>query len=186
MNTNTNDNDKPSATDVLFGRGGSVYNFPGNITFRKVLQSKLLMYDAAKTIREKQSITLSIVHEMKEQLHHRFLKEDEKTGVWKEVTNDEIARQKVAVALRDLRKARRPPKSKQQEQKQQKHNHDSSSGTIKDRDGAVGSTGQKNNNRAFESDAVHPQPQQPTGRDNDNRGTGPVHTHPQPQRGGVQ
>mgnify|MGYP006089618215 CR=1 FL=1 len=123
---------KPSATDVLFGRGCVIGSHPGNRTYRKVIQSKSLMYDAAKTKREKTFITLSIVHEMKEQLHHRFLKEDETTGLWIEVTNDEIARQKVAIALRDLRKTRRPPKSKQQpeqkkkssSQEQSQHDHD--------------------------------------------------------------
>jgi len=101
-----------TASDVLFGRGTVVASHPGNRTFRKIVQSKLLMYDAAKSKREKKSITLSIVHEMKEQLHLRFLKEDKTTGFWIEVTNNEIAQQKVAQALRDLRTARRPSKSK--------------------------------------------------------------------------
>jgi len=52
---------------------------------------------------------------MKEQLHLRFMKEDKTTGVWIEVTNNEIVRRKVTFALQDLRKAGGPSKSKHQE-----------------------------------------------------------------------
>ena len=103
---------KPSVTNILFGRGKPIENHPGNRTYRKVIQSKSVMYDAAKTNLEKKSITLSIVHEMKEQLHHQFLKEDEKTGLWIEVTDVEIARQKVVNALLGLRKKGRHSKPK--------------------------------------------------------------------------
>ena len=96
-----------TASDVLFGRGTVVASHPGNRTFRKIVQSKLLMYDAAKSKREKKSITLSIVHKMKEQLHLRFMKEDNTTGVWIEVTDNEIVRRKVIDAFGHLRRKKK-------------------------------------------------------------------------------
>jgi len=49
---------------------------------------------------------MSVVYELKEKYKSRFLREDRASGKWLEVTSDEKARQKVAIALRDYRKIR--------------------------------------------------------------------------------
>ena len=93
-------------SDVLFG-STRWSSHPGNLTFHKIVQSKTLLYEAAKTKPEKKSITLSIVLEMKEQLHLRFMKEDNTTGVWIEVTDNEIVRRKVIDAFGHLRRKKK-------------------------------------------------------------------------------
>jgi hypothetical protein len=70
------------------------------------MENKLDSYDnSANTKREKTLIAWSIVYELRDVHQSRFLKEDKTTGWWIEVTND-IARQKVSIGFRDLRKAR--------------------------------------------------------------------------------
>ena len=94
----------PNATDVLFGR--HVSSHPGNRAYINIIRSKLITYGAASD-REKKKIALSIVHEIKENWKGRFLNKDEKTELWMEVMNDEIARQKVGRAFCDLWKKKR-------------------------------------------------------------------------------
>lgn len=74
---------------------------PGNVLFRNLLEAKYEEYDEAPSRKEKTEIAWSIVQQL-EQSKCRFLKEDS-TGYWVEVTSD-IARQKVSVGFRDLRK----------------------------------------------------------------------------------
>ena len=93
----------PELSDILFGRGWPKMGHPGNAAFRNTLESRLEEYNAIKSKREKTLVTLSIVNEFKE-CGARFLKE-ENSGFWVEVSNN-VARQKVSIGFRDVRKAR--------------------------------------------------------------------------------
>lgn len=66
-----------------------------------MLEAKYQEYDEAPSRKKKREIAWSIVQQL-EQSQCRFLKEDA-NGYWSEVTSD-IARQKVSVGFRDLRK----------------------------------------------------------------------------------
>jgi hypothetical protein len=91
----------PEHKDLLFGRGRPIMRHPGNALLRNLLQARYQEYDEAPTRTEKTKIAWSIVCQL-QQSSCRFLKEDP-IGYWVEVSS-EIARQKVSVAFRDLRK----------------------------------------------------------------------------------
>lgn len=93
----------PNHKDILFGRGWPKTKHPGNAVFRNLIEARLNEYNNALSKGEKTMITLSIVLELKES-EARFLRED-KSGWWMEVSND-IARQKVSIGFRDIRKAK--------------------------------------------------------------------------------
>ena len=86
--------------DVLFGRGKTVVEHPGNLKFRNLVGNQMEEYEAASRL-EKTCMTEKIV-----QLVHdsdgRFLKRDD-GGDWEEVDH-ETARRKVAHAFRNRRK----------------------------------------------------------------------------------
>jgi hypothetical protein len=95
----------PKQTDVLFGRGRPIMRHPGNATLRSVVQLKLEEYSSAKSKKQTTDVTWEVVRILKNQFCARFLKEEniENNGLgWVEVSN-EIARQKVRIAFRDLR-----------------------------------------------------------------------------------
>ncbi len=73
----------------------------GNVFFRHMLESNYEEYDKAPSKREKTEIAWSIVRQL-ENCSCRFLKEDPR-GYWVQVSS-EVARQKVSVGFRDLRK----------------------------------------------------------------------------------
>lgn len=86
--------------DVLFGRGKTVVEHPGNIRFRKIVGMQMDQYEAASRL-EKTCITEKIVQTIHES-DGRFLKRDV-GGDWEEV-DQETARKKVGHAFRNRRK----------------------------------------------------------------------------------
>lgn len=87
-------------TDVLFGRGKTVVEHPGNLDFRNLVGKRMEEYEAASRL-EKTCMTETIVQMIKNK-DGRFLKRDDGGG-WEEV-DDETARKKVAHAFRNRRK----------------------------------------------------------------------------------
>mmetsp|Transcript_3739 Transcript_3739/g.9787 ORF Transcript_3739/g.9787 Transcript_3739/m.9787 type:complete len:768 (-) Transcript_3739:404-2707(-) len=95
----------PKQNDVLFGRGRPIMRHPGNAVFRSIIQHKLEEYASAKSKKQTTDVTWEVVRTLKGKFGARFLKEEniENNGLgWIEVSN-EIARQKVRIAFRDLR-----------------------------------------------------------------------------------
>jgi hypothetical protein len=95
----------PNQADVLFGRGRPIMRHPGNAVLRSVVQHKLEEYASAKSKKQTTDVTWDVVRTLKGKFGARFLKEEniENNGLgWIEVSN-EIARQKVRIAFRDLR-----------------------------------------------------------------------------------
>lgn len=78
-------------------------NHPGNTLFRNFLEAKFDAYANAKSKNEKTTIAWSIVFELKESYGSRFLRED---GLWWYEVSNEVAREKVSVGFRDVRKSR--------------------------------------------------------------------------------
>lgn len=95
--------DCPDLKDVLFGRGRPIMRHPGNVVLRDMLESRLEEYNAAKTKKEKTEIAWEIVRQLKG-WSCRFLREDSR-GWWVEVSDD-VARQKVSIGFRDVRKTK--------------------------------------------------------------------------------
>jgi hypothetical protein len=122
----------------------------GNAVFRNLMENKLDSYDNANSKREKTLLAWSIVYELKDVHQSRFLKEDKTTGWWIEVTND-IARQKVSIGFRDIRKARLAKLQQLQQSQQQQVNNSSGGGgggggTSTKRKYGDGGDGNNNNN----------------------------------------
>ena len=98
----------PEQWDILFGRGWPKMNHPGNAIFRSTIESRLDEYNMAESKGDKTMIAWSIVCELRDS-GARFLREDT-SGCWMEVSN-EVARQKVSIGFRDIRKARQKSSS---------------------------------------------------------------------------
>jgi hypothetical protein len=90
----------PNQDDVLFGRGKTVVEHPGNTRFRQVVDVYMNQYEAAGRL-EKTCIAEIIVRMVKDS-SGRFLKRED-GGEWEEV-DDATARKKVAHAFRNRRK----------------------------------------------------------------------------------
>jgi hypothetical protein len=90
----------PLPHDVLFGRGKTVVEHPGNTRFRHVVDIYVNEYEGAGRL-EKICIAEVIVRMVKD-ANGRFLKRDD-GGDWEEV-DDSTARKKVAHAFRNRRK----------------------------------------------------------------------------------
>ncbi|KAG7346909.1 hypothetical protein IV203_005978 [Nitzschia inconspicua] len=97
----------PNVQDVFFRRGGNLTSRHGNLMLRELLESKYALYRSRETQDEKTQISWWVVGEI-ERRKGRFLVEGPK-GFWVELTNKEIAREKVANSFRDLRKIAIPP-----------------------------------------------------------------------------
>ena len=83
-----------------------IQNRPGNLLFRRVLESYLNEYNNLESKKAKTIFACSITRELKELHQCRFLMKDPtQYGCWNEVT-DKVARQKVSIGLRDIRKTR--------------------------------------------------------------------------------
>ena len=83
-----------------------IQNRPGNLLFRRVLESYLNEYNNLESKKAKTTFACSITRELKELHQCRFLMKDPtQYGCWNEVT-DKVARQKVSIGLRDIRKTR--------------------------------------------------------------------------------
>jgi hypothetical protein len=83
--------------DVLSGRGGGTNVHPGNRTFRDLINLHRRAYLKARK-NDKPAISRAIVRSIRE-TNGRFLKKDEKSGLWYEI-GDDAAREKTSQALR--------------------------------------------------------------------------------------
>jgi hypothetical protein len=88
-------------TDILFGRGKTVVEHPGNAWFRDLVDKTMLHYESC-TRMEKASIAEMIVNMVKDS-GGRFLKAEDDGEFWEEV-DDHAARKKVAHTFRNRRK----------------------------------------------------------------------------------
>lgn len=83
--------------DVLSGRGGGTNVHPGNRNFRDLINLHRRAYLKARK-NDKPAISRAIVRSIREN-NGKFLKKDEKTGLWFEI-GDDAAREKTSQALR--------------------------------------------------------------------------------------
>lgn len=83
--------------DVLSGRGGGTNVHPGNRQFRDLINLHRRAYLKARK-NDKPAISRAIVRSIREN-NGRFLKRDEKSGLWFEI-GDDAAREKTSQALR--------------------------------------------------------------------------------------
>ena len=86
-----------SPNDVLCGRGGGTNSHPGNLRFRDLTNANLRAYLKARK-NDKTAISRSIVRTIRG-LNGRFLKKDDKLGLWFEIGDDD-AWKKTSQALR--------------------------------------------------------------------------------------
>lgn len=101
---------EPHEHDVLYGRGGGTNHHIGNKRYRKMVEDKKVDYCNSKRL-DKPLVALNIIRHWREQdPPGRFLKLDEKTGLWDDV-GDKKAREKTSQALRE----KAPELRKQQE-----------------------------------------------------------------------
>jgi hypothetical protein len=90
----------PHPNDVMYGRGGGTNHHPGNKVYRKMVEDRKLEYVNSKRL-DKPLVALEIIRIWRAQLPPgRFLKLDEKTGLWSDV-GDKKAREKTSQALRE-------------------------------------------------------------------------------------
>jgi len=105
----------PHENDVMYGRGGGTNHHPGNKRYRKMVEDRKLEYVNSKRL-DKPLVALEIIRLWRAQLPPgRFLKLDEKTGLWNDV-GDKKAREKTSQALRE----KAPLIRKQQEEEKEK------------------------------------------------------------------
>ena len=105
----------PHENDVMYGRGGGTNHHPGNKRYRKMVEDRKLEYVNSKRL-DKPLVALEIIRLWRGQLPPgRFLKLDEKTGLWNDV-GDKKAREKTSQALRE----KAPLIRKQQEEEKEK------------------------------------------------------------------
>ena len=88
-------------SDILFGRGKTVVEHPGNAWFRDLVDKTMMHYESC-TRMEKASIAEMIVNMVKDS-GGRFLKAEDDGEFWEEV-DDHAARKKVAHTFRNRRK----------------------------------------------------------------------------------
>ena len=87
-------------TDILFGRGKTIIDHPGNVRFRQFIDYYMRKYEES-TISEKTCLTEIVVRTLQGN-GVRFLKKDSKYSDWVEVDHD-TARNKVSHAFRNRR-----------------------------------------------------------------------------------
>ena len=107
---------EPHENDVMYGRGGGTNHHPGNKRYRKMVEDRKLDYVNSKRL-DKPLVALDIIRVWRAQEPPgRFLKLDEKTGLWSDV-GDKKAREKTSQALREkaplIRKQQEEEKSGQ-------------------------------------------------------------------------
>jgi hypothetical protein len=104
---------EPHDNDVMYGRGGGTNHHPGNKQYRQMVEDRKLEYVNSKRL-DKPLVALEIIRFWRGQIPSgRFLKLDEKTGLWSDV-GDKKAREKTSQALRE----KAPLIRKQQEEEQ--------------------------------------------------------------------
>lgn len=88
---------KPEDNDILSGRGAGVNLHPGNVFFRKLIQSNKAVY-----VKSDPGAKKRIIREIVEVAtqHGRFLKQDPETELWVAISGDEVKR-KTGQALRE-------------------------------------------------------------------------------------
>ena len=85
----------PHDHDVLYGRGGGTNHHPGNKRYRKMVEDRKVDYVNSKRL-DKPLVALEIIKVWRNQEPPgRFLKLDEKTGLWNDV-GDKKAREKTS------------------------------------------------------------------------------------------
>ena len=91
---------EPHDNDVMYGRGGGTNHHSGNKRYRKLVEDRKLEYVNSKRL-DKPLVALEIIRLWRAQLPPgRFLKLDEKSGLWNDV-GDKKAREKTSQALRE-------------------------------------------------------------------------------------
>lgn len=93
--------DCPTVKDILAGKGPHVSSHPGNIDFRKIMESRFEEHRDVTVIDRKTAITWEVVLECQRR-GARFLVKDKN---WWVVADQDTAREKVSVAFRDMRKS---------------------------------------------------------------------------------
>jgi hypothetical protein len=101
----------PKSTDVLFGRGKSLREHPGNLRFGFFVESVFDRYEGLSRHSEKRNFTQEVVMKIKS-MGGRFLRQE--AGVWREVDDDQ-ARQKVSHTLRTRRSIKMEEREKTEE-----------------------------------------------------------------------
>jgi hypothetical protein len=86
--------------DVLTGKGPHVSSNPANVAYRKIMEKRFLEHRDALTPERKTLISREIVDELV-QSGARFLVKEK---CWWASSDRDIAREKVSVAFRDMRK----------------------------------------------------------------------------------
>jgi len=107
-----------SRNDVLCGRGGGTNVHPGNRRFRDLINANRRAYLKARK-NDKPAISRSIVRTIRE-MNGRFLKKDEKLGLWFEI-GDDGAREKTSQALRQRAPEMRKILFEDEQRQQQQH-----------------------------------------------------------------
>jgi hypothetical protein len=91
---------EPHEHDVLYGRGGGTNHHQGNKRYRRMVEDRKLDYVNSKRL-DKPLVALEIIKTWRGQTPPgRFLKMDDKTGLWLDV-GDKKAREKTSQALRE-------------------------------------------------------------------------------------
>lgn len=88
--------------DVLMGRTSHIYNHPGNIRYRKMINSHHEAYHALKSRLDKMIFIRQLTYKILDDGRVRFVKFNKKTGKWIAIDSKDI-QDKVSHALRDTK-----------------------------------------------------------------------------------
>lgn len=110
-----------SRNDVLCGRGGGTNVHPGNRRFRDLINANRRAYLKARK-NDKPAISRTIVRTIRD-MNGRFLKKDEKLGLWFEI-GDDGAREKTSQALRQRAPEMRKILFEDEQRQQQQQHHE--------------------------------------------------------------
>lgn len=91
---------KPGPNDVLLGRASHIYNHPGNIRYRVIINSNQKKYHACKTRLDKMIFIRNLTKEMLDDGRVKFWRLNKKNGEWKSV-DFRTCQDKISHALRD-------------------------------------------------------------------------------------
>ncbi len=94
----------PGSNDAIFRCGQAYLSHPGNVMFRSLIETKFDEHNLASSSEVKVSITWWIIEQV-ERNQGRFLIWDD--GVWKQLTDKQQIRAKVAIALKDHKRRMR-------------------------------------------------------------------------------
>jgi hypothetical protein len=102
----------PKSTDILFGKGRSIREHPGNKRFGLIVESFFDRYDVLVCRSEKTSFAQEVVLKIKS-TGGRFLKQE--GGVYWQEVDDALARKKVSHTLRSRRSIKAGERKKEEE-----------------------------------------------------------------------